>query len=164
MAALRAGTGIAPTRDGKPAATASGGSTVTVLEREGEWARVRLEGWIRAEDVIDDAPLIPAITGAMIRQAPDRYIGQTVTWRLQFLAVQEADALRPEMPLGQPYLLARGPLPESGFTYVMVSRDQAAQFRRMTPLDEVTVEAVLRSGRTKFLPTPVLEFVRMVNR
>lgn len=137
---------------------------MTVLERDGEWARVRLEGWIRAEDVIDDAPLIPAITGAMIRQAPDRYIGQTVTWRLQFLAVQEADALRPEMPLGQPYLLARGPLPESGFTYVMVSRDQAAQFRRMTPLDEVTVEAVLRSGRTKFLPTPVLEFVRMVNR
>ncbi len=164
MAALRAGAGIAPTRDGKSVATFSGGSTVAVLERDGEWVRVRMDGWIRAEDITDDAPIIPAITGVMVREAPERYLGQTVTWRLQFLAVQEADALRPEMPQGQPYLLARGPLPESGFTYVMVTRDQAAQFRRLTPLDEVTVEAVLRSGRTKFLPTPVLEFVKVVER
>lgn len=162
MAGLRAGTGIATTRDGKPVATFSDPSTVSVLERDGEWMRVRMEGWVRAEDVTGDAPVIPSITGAMIREAPERFVGQAVTWRLQFLAVQEADVLRPEMPPGQPYLLARGPLPESGFTYVMVTRDQAAQFRRMTPLDEVTVEAVLRAGRTKFLPTPVLELVRVI--
>ncbi len=162
MAALRAGAGISSTRDGKPMVTASGGSTVQVLERTGEWMRVRMEGWVRAEDVADDAPVIPSITGAMIREVPERFVGQTLTWRLQFLAVQEADALRPEMPQGQPYLLVRGPLPESGFAYVMVTRDQAARFRRMTPLDEVSVEAVLRAGRTRFLPTPVLELVRVV--
>ena len=87
-----------------------------------------------------------------------------MTWRVQYLAVQEADALRPEIPRGQQYVLARGPLPESGFTYIIVTKEQAAEFRQLAPLDEVAVDAVIRAGRTKYLPTPVLELVKVVPR
>jgi len=33
-----------------------------------------------------------------VRAAPARYVGKTVDWRVQFLAVRKADELRPEIP------------------------------------------------------------------
>ncbi len=159
-ATLRTGTAVSLTPDGKPLAVLPEAAEVEVVERSRDWVRVRMDGWVRAADVAELADG-PRITGAMVRSEPDRFVGETVTWRLQFLAVQQADALRPEIPEGQPYVLARGPLPESGFTYLMVTPEQAAQFRRLSPLDEVEVEAVVRAGRTKFLPTPVLQLVKV---
>jgi hypothetical protein len=79
------------------------------------------------------------------------------------LAVREADDLRPELPKGQPYVLARGPLPETGFVYLAVPAAEAATFRRMEPLAEVRVRATIRAGRSRFLPTPVLTFVRRLD-
>ncbi len=161
MATLKPGTVVAATRDGQSIASAQGSPDVEVIEQTRDWVKVRIEGWVRAADLATETVAGPRITAAMIQQAPDRYLNQPVSWRLQFLAVQEADALRPEMPRGQLYVLARGPLPESGFTYLMVTKDQAAEFRRLAPLDEVKVDAVVRAGRTRFLPTPVLELVKV---
>ena len=62
-----------------------------------------------------DAPDSARLTTEQLRADPARYLGQPVTWRLQFLSVQTADELRPELPPGMPYLLTRGPLPEAGF-------------------------------------------------
>ena len=127
-----------------------------VTSRSGNWVRVRTEVWVRGEDVrtgTDSA----SVTLARLRAEPDRYVGETVIWRLQYLSVQTADELRPELPLGQPYLLARGPLPEAGFVYVIVSAEQAARFKRLNPLDEFTANAVIRASRTRYLPTPVIE-------
>lgn len=161
-ATLKPGARVVATRDGKAIALAEGSPDVEVIEQTRDWVKVRIEGWVRAADLASETVAGPKITAAMIQTAPDKYVNQPVTWRLQFLAVQEADALRPEMPRGQLYVLARGPLPESGFTYLMVTKEQAAEFRRLAPLDEVRVDAVVRAGRTKFLPTPVLELVKVV--
>jgi hypothetical protein len=145
-------------------AASSSPADVEVLGRSHDWVKVRFEGWVRSSDLAAEVTTGPRITGAMVRASPDKFVGQTVVWRLQFLAVQEADALRPEMPKGQPYVLARGPLPESGFTYLMVTKDQVATFRGLAPLDEVQVEAIIRAGRTRYLPTPVLEMVKVASR
>jgi hypothetical protein len=127
-----------------------------VTARSGNWVRVRTEFWVRGEDVqpIADSS---AVTLERLRAEPDKFVGQPVTWRLQFLSLQVADELRPELPAGQPYVLARGPLPEAGFVYVIISAEQAARFKRMNPLDEFTASAVIRASRTRYLPTPVLE-------
>lgn len=161
-AALRQGTEVAAGPDGAAIATLDAPAEAEIVERSRDWVKVRLEGWVRAADLAGQAEPPPAITGAMLRQQPDRYVGQPVTWRLHFLAVQEADELRPEMPRGQRYLLTRGPLPESGFVYLMVSREQAARLEGLRPLDEVRIEGVIRAGRTRFLPTPVVELTRVV--
>jgi hypothetical protein len=84
-----------------------------------------------------------------------------VNWRLHFLAHQRADELRPEMPLGQPYILARGPLPESGFVYLLLSREQAAGLQSLKPLDELSVIVTVRATRTRYLATPVVELTRL---
>jgi hypothetical protein len=154
---LRRGAPIALAPDGEPVATLGRASTAAVLERSRDWTRVQLEGWVRNADVTGTALNGPRITGAMIRAEPNRYLGQPVSWRLQFLAIQEADELRPEIPRGQPYLLTRGPLPESGFVYVMATKAEIETFRQRQPLDEIVVDGVLRAARTKYLPTPVVE-------
>ncbi|HSR15481.1 MAG TPA: hypothetical protein VLL51_06990, partial [Gemmatimonadales bacterium] len=80
-----------------------------------------------------------------------------VIWRLQYLSVQTADELRPELPAGQPYVLTRGPLPAAGFVYVLVTREQAERFRAMNPLEEFVANGIVRAARTRYLPTPVIE-------
>ena len=158
---LKAGSQIQRTPDGETLATVASPSLVILGERDREWVRVALEGWVRQSEVQGAVAPIPALTAAMLREQPDRYVGRTVDWRLQFLARQVADELRPEMPLGHAYLLARGPLPETGFVYVMVTKAQSDQLQGLKPLDELTATVTVRAARTRYLATPVVELVRV---
>ncbi|HEU5305348.1 MAG TPA: hypothetical protein VFU40_11935, partial [Gemmatimonadales bacterium] len=140
------------------------GAPARVLGRTGEWTRVQFEGWIRQADLKEasDAALA-GITAAEVRSDPSKYIGRTVDWRVELIAVQEADELRPEMPRGQKYLLTRGPLPEPGFVYVTVTESQAAEFQKLQALQELTLRVVIKAPRTRFLATPVVELVSRVS-
>ncbi|HJR34945.1 MAG TPA: hypothetical protein VJ817_08370 [Gemmatimonadales bacterium] len=158
---LKAGSLIQRTPDGETLATVASPSLIVLGDRDREWVRVALEGWVRQSEVQGAVAPIPDITAAMLREQPDRYVGRTVDWRLQFLARQVADELRPEMPLGHAYLLARGPLPETGFVYVMVTKAQADQLQGLKPLDELTATVTVRAARTRYLATPVVELVRV---
>jgi hypothetical protein len=148
--------------DGAPIGRLEATRPAEVLEERGGWSRVRLEVWVRDGSLGSGLPP-DRISAAEIRADPDRYIGQTVEWSLQVLAVQTADELRPELPLGQPYVLARGPLPEAGFVYLVIRGDEVAAFRNLDPLAEVRVRATIRAGKTRFLPTPVLDLVRRLD-
>jgi len=54
-------------------------------------------------------------------------------------------------------------LPEPGFVYVIVPRDQLAQFQSLAPLQELTLRVIVRAPRTKYLATPVVELVGVMN-
>ena len=148
--------------DGPPIGRLEATRSVDVVEERDGWSRIRLEVWVR-NAALGNAPATGQISAAEIRADPERYIGQTVEWSLQVLAVQRADELRPELPLGQPYVLARGPLPETGFVYLVVQGDQVDVFRNLDPLAQVRVRATIRAGKTRFLPTPVLDLVRRLD-
>jgi hypothetical protein len=75
------------------------------------------------------------------------------------VAVQVGDGLRPELPEGKPYLLTRGPLPESGFVYVTVTQEQAQRYRDAAPLQEITARVRIRAPASRYLPTPVVELI-----
>jgi hypothetical protein len=159
-ATLRGEATLQRSPDGPSLARLDAPAEVTVGESQGQWVKVTLQGWVRRSEVDSAVVPRPAITAAMLRDSPERFVGQTVDWRVQFLAMQRADELRPEMPAGQPYLLVRGPLPETGFAYVMVSRAQADALQGLTPLEELSLTVIVRAGRTRFLATPVVELVR----
>ena len=126
--------------------------------------KVQVEGWIPADAVASsDSAALVGVSAAEVHAEPARFIGQTLEWRLQVIAVQTADELRSEMPPGQPYLLTRGPLPEPGFVYVIIPSSQAATFRALPPLQEVVLRVAIRAARTRFLTTPVAELVSVVS-
>ena len=153
-------TGLSRMPDSAPASTLPAGTPARVVGRSGEWVRVQLEGWVRDADVKPaEAGALAGISAAEVRAAPERFLGQTLDWRLQVIAVQLADELRPEIPSGRPYLLTRGPLPEPGFVYVVIPPERIAEFRALPPLHEMVMRVTLKAARTRYLATPVAELV-----
>jgi hypothetical protein len=153
-------TGLSRRPDSAPVSTLPAGTPARVVARSGEWVRVQVEGWVRDSDVKPaEAGVLAGITAAEVRASPDRFVGQTLDWRLQVISVELADELRPEIPAGQPYLLTRGPLPEPGFVYVVIPPARIAEFRALPALHEMTLRVTLKAARTRFLATPVAELV-----
>jgi hypothetical protein len=159
---VSAGTMLSALPGGPAVGTLEAPLHAEVLERRSGWSHVRIDAWVR-DASLGNAPAPGGITAAEIRAAPDKYVGQTVEWTVQVLGMQKADELRPELPAGQPYVLARGPLPETDFLYIAITNDEADAFRRLEPLAKIRIRATIRAGKSRFLPTPVLNFVRRLD-
>lgn len=154
--------GAAP--EGGTLGTLASGTPARVVARSGDLVKVQVEGWIPADAVAPtDGGAMIGVSAAEVRTAPEKFVGQTVEWRLQLIAVQRADELRSEMAPGQPYLLTRGPLPEPGFVYVSIPPDRMAEFEALPPLHELVLRVAVRAARSRFLTTPVTELVSVVS-
>jgi hypothetical protein len=162
-AAVSKETGLFATPQGGQYGTLQIGAPARIIGRNGDWVHVQAEGWVREADLEQaSSDALTGITAAEVRSDPARYVGKTVEWRLQLIAVQTADELRTEIPKGQTYLLTRGPLPEPGFVYVIVTPADAAEFRKLAALQELTLRVTIKAAKTKYLTTPVVEFVSRV--
>ena len=157
-------TPLAAAPEGGSIGTLQSGTPARVLARSGDQVKVQVEGWIPADAIAPtDSGALVGVSAAEVHADPGRFVGQTVEWRVQVIAVKQADQLRGEMPAGQPYLLTRGPLPEPGFVYVSIPPAQVAQFEALPPLHELVLRVTIRAARTRFLMTPVAELVSVVS-
>ena len=148
--------------DGPEAGTLAAEIPLRVLSRNGEWTRVQFEGWVKGGELqVAPAGVLVGVTAAELRTEPQRYLGQILQWRLEFIAIQKADELRPDIPAGASYVLARGPLPERGFVYVIVADSRLPAFRALNPLATIQITARVRSGRSRYLGNPVVELVSL---
>ena len=146
--------------DGPEAGTIATDTPLRVLSRNGEWTRVQYEGWVKGGDLqVAPAGVMVGVTAAELRTEPQRYVGQVLRWNLEFIAIQKADELRPDIPAGATYVLARGPLPERGFVYVVVPDIKVPAFRALTPLAAITITARVRNGRSRYLGNPVVDLI-----
>ncbi len=151
--------------DGEPAGSLAEDTPVRVLARSGDWVRVATEGWIRESDLKPASPgVLAGVSGAEVRARPAEFEGKTVQWVVQYLALQTADELRREIPPGQRYMLARGPLPEAGFMYVMLPAGWLARIEQLQPLTELVIIARIKAGRSQYLGNPVVELVDLAVR
>ena len=148
--------------DGPEAGTVATDTPLRVLSRNGEWTRVQFEGWVKGGDLqVAPAGVMVGVTAAELRAEPQRYVGQQLRWQLEFIAIQKADDLRPDIPSGATYVLARGPLPERGFVYVIVPDMKLPTFRALTPLAPMQVIVRVRNGRSRYLGNPVVDLVSL---
>ncbi len=153
-------TGLARAPDSTPYATLQPGIPARVMGRSGEWVRVQLDGWIKEADLKPaDNGVLREVSAEEVQKSPARFVGQPIEWRLQLIAVQVADELRPDIPTGHPYLLTRGPLPEPGFVYVTLPDSMVPRFRALPPLTELTLRVSLTAARTRYLATPVADLL-----
>jgi hypothetical protein len=133
-----------------------------VLGRSGDWTRVALEGWVKTDDLRSAPPgVLVGVSAAEVRAEPDRYVGQTLRWTVQAISLRPADDLRPDIPEGARYLLARGPLPERGFVYVVVPEAKRAAVEALGPLATVQITARVRVGRGRYLGNPVVDLIAL---
>jgi hypothetical protein len=148
--------------DGTNDAALAMGAPLRVLGRTGDWTRVELEGWVKTADLQAAPPgVLLGVSAAELRAEPDRYVGQSLRWTLQVIAVRTADDLRPDIPTGATYLLARGPVPERGFLYVVVPDAKRAAVQALASLATVQATVRVRTGRSKFVGNPVVDLVSL---
>jgi len=148
--------------DGPEAGTVTAETPLRVLGRSGDWVRVQVEAWVKATELQAAPPGVQVgVSAAELRAEPQRYAGQVLRWNLQYIAVQKADDLRPDIPAGATYVLARGPLPERGFVYVIIPDGKLASIQALAPLATIQVTARVRQGRSRFLGNPVVDLISL---
>jgi hypothetical protein len=152
--------------DGDTLALLSSAADVEVLAREGNWTRVRLDGWVwrprsaEAEAAGADDTSTENVTPAMLTGAGgDAYEGRRVTWRLQFISLERAEAIRTDFFEGEPFILGRFGGAEGPFIYVAVPPERLTEVQGLIPLEVVTVTARVRRASSALTETPILELL-----
>jgi hypothetical protein len=138
---------------------------LTPLVRDRGWVKVRVEGWVREDDVLPaDTALRATLTAADLRADPKGARGRQVRWDVEFLAFRTADPLRRDLVNGEPYMLARGPGSENALLYLALPPSLVEQARGLPALAPLTVTARVRSGRSEPSGVPVLDVLSLTRR
>ncbi len=146
--------------DGDTVAVLRPGADLTVLGREGAWARVRLNGWVRVADLLPpDSAMGVQLSAADLRANPEDFRGRQVRWSVQFVSLERAEAVRTDFYEGEPFILARAPDPTDGFVYLAVPPELVPVAEDLQPLELIEVLARVRTGRSAIMGAPVLDLL-----
>ena len=145
---------------GDTVAIARPGADLAVLARDGAWARVRLNGWVRVADLLPaDSAARSTVTAGDIKANPDEYRGRQVRWSVQFISLERAEAVRTDFYEGEPFILARAPDPGDGFIYLAVPPELLSAAEELQPLEVIEILARVRTGRSAIMGSPVLDLL-----
>ena len=165
----RAGAGgsLLSAPDGDTLGVVAPSGDVQVLAREGNWARVRLEGWMWmpqtpaqvAADQVDTPGESEVLDPAALSSSPNEYAGRVVVWTIQFISLERAEAVRTDFFEGEAFLLARFGGGEGEFVYVAVPTDRLAEVEGLVPLETVTVTGRVRTGASRLTGAPIIDLI-----
>ena len=147
--------------DGDPVAQVESGIPITVVEQGDRWTRVRVEGWVRSEQLVtsDADSLLIGISAAGLKASPDTYQGVRLRWTVQFIALEAAEPERTDFYEGEPFILARAPDAGDGFVYIAVPEELISTVEAIRPLQTIDILAQVRTGRSALMGVPVLDLL-----
>lgn len=157
------GAAILASPDGDTLAMAAPERDLQVVSREGNWVRVRLDGWVwmPASDpgtgVLDTTPstLVPQdLVGD-----PNAHVGRVVAWALQFISLERAEAIRTDFRQGEPFMLTRYGGADGPFVYVAVPAERLTAVQGLVPLERIAVTARVRTGASSLTGTPIVDLL-----
>jgi hypothetical protein len=157
-----AGAVILTAPDGDTLARVVPRSELEVIARQGRWVRVRVEGWIWQPDTpgsVDGSDTPGVLSPDDVAVEPDRFAGRVISWRLQFISQEKAEAVRTDFFEGEPFLLCRYGGDGGQFVYVAVPPDRLAEMEGFVPLEYVTVTARVRTGASVLTGTPIVDLL-----
>jgi hypothetical protein len=154
---LASGARILATPDGDTLGEVRAAAPARVVARADGWARVQVDGWVRESDLTaGTGGALVGVSAAEVRSGGHAFEGKELEWTVQYIALQTADELRRDMPPGQRYMLARGPLPEAGFVYLLLAAEQVQAVEALPPLSYLTIVGRVRTARSQYLGNPIL--------
>lgn len=161
---LDAGGAILTAPDGDTLAVAEPSRDIEIVRREGGWARVRLEGWMWMPVVADESETPTTVDPSALEPDdlmadPDAYAGRVVSWTIQFISLERAEAVRTDFFEGEPFLLARFGGSDGPFVYVAVPPERISEVEGLVPLEAVTVTARVRTGSSELTGAPIVDLI-----
>jgi hypothetical protein len=142
------------------------GAVLVPLARERDWVRVRVEGWVRENELQSvDSTVQTRLSAADLRADPEGTRGVVVRWNVQLLSpIQRADPLRRELAENEPYVIVRGPDTESALLYLAIPPSLVNAVASIAPLTSVVITGRVRTGRSSPVGVPILDLVSIVRR
>ena len=159
-----AGASVLSAPGGDTLATTVGGADLQVVSREGNWARVRLEGWTwlpQRDSTATQAPTTEAVTPQALVQNPGGFRGRVVSWRLQFISLERAEKVRTDFFEGEPFLLTRFGGADGPFVYVAIPSDRVQEMEGLVPLERLQVTGRVRTGASSLTGTPIIDLASL---
>ena len=153
--------------DGDTLARFRPGAEVPILARQGNWVRVRMEGWVWlpiAAEVAEGAPDsvdLTALTPRQVIAEPAAYRGRVVEWVLQFVSLEEAENVRTDFYEGEPFLLTRTVDGDIHFVYVAIPPERLGDVQGLTPLERLRVVGRIRTGAAALTGNPILDLLEL---
>ncbi len=150
--------------DGDTLAVSGSSTNLRVLAREGNWARVRLEGWIwlpQGSDGGVEASIRTDVTLESVAAAPDDFRGEVLQWDLQFISLERAEEIRTDFFVTEPFLLTRMGDGDQGFVYVAVPPERLGEAQGLSPLERIRVVGRVRTGSARLTGSPILELLSL---
>ncbi len=163
-----AGGAILSGPDGDTLARALPGADVRILARDGNWARVRVEGWTWIPDLPtgedEESGVLTEVSIEEVVSNPGQYRGRAVQWDVQFISLERAEKIRTDFYEGEPFLLTRGGKDGTQFVYVAVPPDMMPLVDGLLPLERVLVVGRLRLGAAALTGSPIIDLMELVRR
>lgn len=161
LRASGSGTALLESPDGDTLARVRPLAVMEVVAREGNWARVRMDGWVWQPGLVeaDSGAILRDVGAAALAANPESFRGRVVEWRLQFISLERAERIRTDFYEGEPFILARGPGDEAAFVYVAVPPERVPRVERLGPLERIVVIGRVRTGRSRVMGAPVLDLL-----
>lgn len=157
------GAAILSAPDGDTLARSAPGTEVRVLGRQGNWARVQVEGWVWMPGGDGGAPadttVLTDVGPEAVARNPEAYRGRVVSWELQFISREEAESVRTDFYEGEPYLLTRAAEESSRFVYVAVPPERLREVESLMPLERIVVVGRVRTGSAALTGGPILDLL-----
>lgn len=153
--------------DGDTLAVARPSGDVEVVRREGNWARVRLEGWMWIPGSVGDSTAgVPAEAPTALEPTdlsddPQAQAGRVVQWALQFISLERAEEIRTDFFEGEPFLLTRFGGTDGPFVYVAVPTDRMADVEGLVPLERIEVTGRVRTGASALTGVPIIDLMSL---
>ena len=158
-----AGASILASPDGDTLAVAAGVTDLEVVARQGNWVRVRLDGWVwmptGAQAGADDTPA--ALGPEDLTREPEAHVGRVVSWDLQFISLERAEEVRTDFRRGEPFLLTRFGGPDGPYVWVAVPPERQSEAEGLMPLERITVTARVRTGASALTGTPIVDLLSL---
>ena len=155
---------ILSTPDGDTLATAVPGANLRILAREGNWARVRLDGWMwfpEGTAVEGDTAVLTDVSTEDVAASPLEYRGRVLQWDLQFISLERAEKIRTDFYEGEPFLLTRIGRGEGVFVYVAIPPERLQEAEGLSPLERIRVIGRVRTGSATLTGSPILELLAL---
>ena len=150
--------------DGDTLAVSGPSTNLRVLAREGNWARVRLEGWIwlpQGPDGSVEVSIRTDVTLESVMAAPDDFRGEVLQWDLQFISLERAEEIRTDFFVTEPFLLTRMGDGDQGFVYIAVPPERLGEAQGLSPLERIRVVGRVRTGSARLTGSPILELLSL---
>ena len=124
---------------------------------------MRVDGWVwmptGAQGAASNETTPSTLTPQDLAANPDGNSGRVVSWTLQFISLERAEAIRTDFRQGEPFLLTRYGGSDGPFVYVAVPPERVTDVGGLVPLERLTVTARVRTGASSLTGSPIVDLL-----